>query len=205
MVFWVFSIALSIALLVIAAAMKHTMPDMAYVHMAIAALMCIIFALVGIRETRNLAGSSTSRSAISASTAQYSAYVWVWGALGLLITYGFGVADWHEWWHFFLAFAIVGIATLFFGKLLQRDADAGRDDDSILKIGRYLAYIQFFGMIAVVLGLIIDGKMTRFLTPRYGDWAANNIFFFGALALAAISAYALKIDRSGEPSAEGNA
>jgi hypothetical protein len=54
-------------------------------------------------------------------------------------------------------------------------------------------------MIAVVVGLLIDGKMTRFLVPRYGDWAANNIFFFGALAIGAISAYALKV---GKPSAQ---
>jgi hypothetical protein len=47
-------------------------------------------------------------------------------------------------------------------------------------------------MLAVVAGMLIDGKMTRFLTPRYTDWAANNIFFCGAVAVAAICAYALK-------------
>ncbi len=47
-----------------------------------------------------------------------------------------------------------------------------------------------------MIGLIIDGKMTRFLVPRHGDWAANNIFFGGALALAVISAYALKASAS---------
>ena len=34
--------------------------------------------------------------------------------------------------------------------------------------------------------------------PRHGDWAANNIFFFGALALAAISLNALLASRSRE-------
>jgi hypothetical protein len=51
---------------------------------------------------------------------------------------------------------------------------------------------QLAGMILVVVGLLIDGKMVRFLDPRYTDWAANNVFFFGALALAAISGHALK-------------
>ena len=120
-------------------------------------------------------------------------YVWVWGALGLLITYASGAAAWHEWLHFFLAFAVAGAAALFFANLLQRDGNAGKVDEAILKISRYLAYAQLFGMLAVMIGLLVDGKMTRFLIPRHGDWAANNIFFFGALALAVISAYALKV------------
>jgi hypothetical protein len=41
-------------------------------------------------------------------------------------------------------------------------------------------------------GLLIDGKMTRFLVRRYTDWAANNIFFFGAFGLAVVAAYALR-------------
>jgi hypothetical protein len=37
--------------------------------------------------------------------------------------------------------------------------------------------------------------MSRFLTPRYTDWAANNVFFFGALAVGVISANALRQTR----------
>jgi hypothetical protein len=124
-------------------------------------------------------------------------YVWAWGALGLVISYGSGIVDWHEWLTFFIAFAVFAVASLFFSKMLQRDADEGKEDEAILKAGRYLAWIQLVGMIAVVVGLIIDGKMTRFLVPRYGDWAANNIFFFGAIAIGAISAYAIKVSKPG--------
>lgn len=197
MILWMTSIAISIALLVLTAAAKLSDPNMAYAHMFIAASMSVFFALTAISDTRKLVNSDASRSAVSASSARYMGYVWVWGALALLISYGFGIVEWHEWWHFFLAFAIAGAAALFFAKLLQRDAEQGKDDETILKVSRYLGYVQFFGMLAVMLGLIIDGKMTRFLVPRHGDWAANNIFFFGALALAAISAYALKV-RSGK-------
>ena len=111
----------------------------------------------------------------------------------MLATYATGVAFWHEWLSFFAAFAVAGAAALFFANLLQKDANAGKVDDTILKISRYLAYAQLFGMFLVMIGLVIDGKMTRFLVPRHGDWAANNIFFFGAFALAAISAHALKV------------
>ena len=62
----------------------------------------------------------------------------------------------------------------------------------MLRIARYLAIVQLAGMVITMLGLIIDGKMVRFLTPRFTDWTANNIFFFGALGIAVISAYALQ-------------
>lgn len=193
MIMWMTSIAISVALLVLSAAAKLTDPRMAYLHMFVAAAMAVFFALTAIRDTRKLVEADASRSAVSASSARFMGYVWAWGALALLISYGFGIVEWHEWWHFFLAFAGAGVAALFFANLLQRDANQGKVDETILKVSRYLAYVQFFGMLAVMLGLIIDGKMTRFLVPRHGDWAANNIFFFGALALAAISAYALKV------------
>lgn len=193
MIFWLLSIPLSVALLVWAAAEKPGNPDMAYVHLAIACLSAICFALVAIRGTGKLVEANASRPAVSASSAWYMGYVWAWGTLGLLATYASGVAAWHEWLSFFAAFAVAGAAALFFANLLQKDANAGKTDDAILKVSRYLAYAQLFGMFLVMIGLLIDGKMTRFLVPRHGDWAANNIFFFGALALAVISAHALKV------------
>jgi len=193
MVFWMFIIAVNVALLVVTAAAKASDYRMAFAHMIVAAAICGLFALAAIRDTNQLVEAEASRTAIAAKSGQFMAYVWAWGALGLIISYGFGVVAWHEWWHFCLAFAIAGAAAMFFANLLKRDAEAGKTDETILTISRYLAGLQFFGMIAVVLGLLIDGKMTRFLVERHGDWAANNIFFFGALALLVISGYALKV------------
>jgi len=193
MIFWALSITISIALLVITAAGKLSEPWLAYAHMSVAAVACIAFAIVAVRDTSKLADNRASRSAVAASSARFMSYVWAWGALALLISYSTGIVEWHEWFHFFLAFAIAGAAAMFFAKLLQRDAEVGKDDETILKVSRYLGYAQLFGMLAVMIGLIIDGKMTRFLVPRHGDWAANNIFFFGALALAIISAYSLRV------------
>ncbi len=201
MIFWMSSIAISVALLVVTAAMKAATPSMAYVHMAIAALMAIVFALVAIRETRALAEGGASRSAVAAQTARFMGYVWAWGALGLVISYGTGVVAWREWITFFAALVILAAASLFFSTLLQRDADEGTEDEAILKIGRYLAWGQLAGMILVVVGFLIDGKMMRFLEPRHGDWAANNIFFFGAIAIGAISAYALQV---GKPASDAH-
>jgi hypothetical protein len=73
--------------------------------------------------------------------------------------------------------------------MMSRDAAAGRQDDTLLTIARYLTIAQLAGMIIAVVGMIVDHKMPRDF--REPDWAANAIFFFGALALAIISANAL--------------
>jgi hypothetical protein len=62
--------------------------------------------------------------------------------------------------------------------------------------------VQLVGAVAAMAGLILDGKLP-FLPGlpslieghyRVGakDWAANDVFFFGAAALAIISAVALR-------------
>jgi hypothetical protein len=106
------------------------------------------------------------------------------------------VLVWREWWQFFLGAGAASGVCLFFSAVLDKDARQGREDETMLKLGRTLAIVQLVGMLIAVLGLLIDGKMTRFLNPRYTDWAANNVFFFGALAVAAISANALRAKQS---------
>ena len=97
---------------------------------------------------------------------------------------------WPEWWHFFLGFAIAAVASIVFSNMLDRDAEAGRVDDSIIKIGRALVMVQLIGVIIAVITMFIDGKFPRDVS--YPDWAGCNIFFFGAIAIAAISINALR-------------
>jgi hypothetical protein len=85
----------------------------------------------------------------------------------------------------------LGAACLYGASLLKRDDAAGRVDDGLLKLLNVLAKVQLVGMVVTMIGLVIDGKMTRFTVARHQDWAANNIFFFGAAALALLSVYAL--------------
>lgn len=190
MFIWMLGIALGIAIMVISAAVGQPL-----MHMAAAAFIGLVIALLGIRENREQHHAGASKSAVASSTARYMGLVWVWGALALLVTYFF-ILKWHEWLHFFMAFAIAGALCLFIANMLGRDAEAGREDPSMMKVARYLTIAQLVGMVVTVIGLLVDGKMTRFLTPRFTDWAANNIFFFGAIALAALSANSLMTSRN---------
>jgi hypothetical protein len=189
---WAAGLALSVVAMVTAAGAK-----MPVLHMVIAALVGLAIASLAVRENRALVAASANKTVLAGSTARYMGLVWTWGAVGLLVTY-LAVLRWHEWWHFFLAFAAVAAICLGMAATLARDSKTGRQDEAMLKVARVLTMVQLAGMVITMLGLLVDGKMTRFLDPRHGDWAANNIFFFGALALAAISLNALLASRSRE-------
>lgn len=183
---WMIILTLSLSLMIITAAAK--MPEL---HMALSAMIGIAFAVLAVREHKQLRESGANKSAVGASTARYMGLVWVWGALSLLVTYMF-ILQWREWLTFFLAFAALGGLCLFIAATLERDAQTGKEDPTLLKIGRAMSWVLFAGMLITMIGLIVDGKMARFLNAtKYGDWAANHICFFGAFALACISLNAL--------------
>jgi hypothetical protein len=201
---WMMGIGLSVAGLVLAAAARSSGVHLAYVHMLIAAAVSISIALVAVSETRRLQEQGASRVRVAASTARHMGLVWTWGALVLAVTYGTGILTWKEWRTFFIAFTIGAGLCLSVSALLNKDAAQAREDATMLKLARYGAMAQLAGMLIAMIGLVVDGKMTRFLQIQregWQDWAANNVFFFGALALAAISAYALSASR--EPSQQG--
>ncbi len=183
---------LSVIFLVFVADARAEDVRMAYVHAAIAAATALIVAGVAVRQCRILLAKAASASEIASSNAWYMGIIWGWGALALIATYTTGVLVWKEWWQFVLAFAFAALLSLYFASALKKDTLAGKEDETMLRIARYLAIVQLVGMGITMLGLIIDGKMVRFLTLRFTDWAANNIFFFGALGIALISAYALR-------------
>lgn len=195
MLVWAPCIALSAAALVVTAAARAGNIQMAYAHMLLAAVAAIVFAAIAIRECRTLLQSGAKYAEIAATNARSMGLLWIWGALALLLTYGTGVLGWREWWQYFIAFAAAAGLSLLFSRMLAKDAARGTEDMGVMKLGRYLAIIQLAGMIIAMAGLLIDGKMTRFRNVRYTDWAANDVFFFGALAIALISAFALRMNR----------
>lgn len=190
MLIWIFGIGISVSIMIVTAATA-----MPLANMAVAAIVSSAIALLAIRENRAMHAAGAHPSAVAASTARHMGLVWCWGALVLFAVYYF-ILKWSEWLPFFLAFAAAGVLCLLISTTLARDAAAGREDPSMSKIARILTQVQLVGMVIAVIGLLVDGKMTRYLTPRFTDWAANNVFFFGAAALAAISLNALMTSRS---------
>lgn len=183
---WLFALAAAIFATILAAAANQPMLQMAAV-----AAVSIAIVLIAIREHRQLNDVGAPASAVASSTARYLALIWAWGGLTLLVTYLFVIeAHWAEWWQFFLGFAFAAVASLGFSLLLDRDRAAGRTDATLVKFGRILLKAQIVGMVAGVISLFVDEKFPR--AETHADWAGCNIFFFGALAIAAISLDAIR-------------
>ena len=157
-------------------------------HLAIAAIVCAAFVLLALVDHHRKLTSGSSEPQLASATATSMALVWAWAGLSMLATYQL-VLSWHEWWQYVLAGIGVAAICLGLSLMMAKDAAAGRRDDTLLAIARYLTIAQLAGMIVAIVGMIIDHKMPR--DPREPDWAANAIFFFGAVALAVISANAL--------------
>lgn len=165
--------------------------------LASAGFVNLLLAAVAINERRSLIGSGAAPSRVESVTARYMGLIWLWGAAALVLVYVL-VLSWREWPHFAAAFAGAGVLALGFSALLAKDAAAGRDDATMLRLGRYLAIGQLVGMLATLAGLAIDPDK-EILYPVDADWAGNGIFVFGALALAIVSAHALIDGKKNSP------
>ena len=152
----------------------------------------LLLAAVGISERSALNRAGAARSAVESATARTMGLIWLWGAAALVLVYTL-VLSWREWPHFSAAFAAAGLISLGFSALLAKDAARGKEDATLLRLGRYFAVAQLAGMIATLIGLAVDPDK-EILHAVDADWAGNGIFMFGALALALVSALAL-IDR----------
>lgn len=183
---WLFSLAAALCATILAAAAHQ--PNL---QMTAVAVVCVAISLIAVRDHQKLRTTGAPISAIASSTARYLSLIWAWAALAVLITYVFVIdKHWAEWWQFFIGFSFAAIASIGFSVLLDRDRAAGRDDAMLVRMGRVLLQAQVIGMAAGIISLFVDNKFPR--DASHADWAGCNIFFFGALAIAAISLDALR-------------
>lgn len=184
---WMTTLTICLAAIILSAAAGHPT-----IHTFVAALIGLCIAGMAVGENWQQRRAGVNENTIAATTARSMGLVWIWGALGLFVTYYF-ILWWKEWLVFTGAFAVVGILCLLFAATLDRDESAGRKDETLLNLAKYLSIGQLIGMLLAMVGLIIDGKFPVTVKEADGwqDWAANNIFFFGALSIAIITANAL--------------
>jgi len=191
---WVISLTIGLAAILWSAA--EVAPAW---HTLASALVAALIAVAAVIDNRGLYRRGASKHQIASSTAGYMALVWTWGAIGLLATYVplFDILRWKEWLVFTLVFAGVAGLCLAFTVIIATDGKRNSTDPTMLTLAHYLSVGQLAGMVIAAIGLVVDGKIPATVKKsiEWQDWAANNIFFFGALALAAISANALYMTR----------
>lgn len=186
---WMLAFTISLCLTILSAAAGNVA-----LHMGATALVTLAIAIVAVQSDRQLEGPAV-RSARAASTARFTALCWIWSGTAIFVTYNFILRNWPEWWQFSIGLLLVGGLTFLLAMVFERDAIAGREDESLLKIARTLNVIQIVGMLAAAIGLIADHKFLFGFGPLRPDWAGNDIMFFGAIAVACIGVHALAADQ----------
>jgi hypothetical protein len=186
---WMISLTLSLCAIILAAGANSPI-----FHMAASGTVSLVFALMAVKEHAKLTADGASKNLIGSSTARYIGLIWAWGGLGILVTYALILEQrWPEWKQFFLGFIVAGAGSLLFAKMLERDAREKKEDPAVMTLGRTLVLAQFVGILLALISMLVDGKFPR--AASNSDWAACNIFFFGGLAIAAISLNALLSSR----------
>ena len=188
MVLWMLSIAISVALLVISAAMGADVPQMANGHLFVAGLISTVMALLAISETRRLIRDRQPQMVIAGSLMRFMGLVWAWAALVISITYGTGILEWSEWPKYFVGSMLLSGLCLFVSRMMIEHSADG-EDETMLTISRYIASAT---LLVSVISAGVFGVTRMNGLAEQGAWAANHVFMFGAQALAAISAYLLK-------------
>lgn len=170
-------------------------PDVLSIVMSVISVGVVGYAIA---DNWSLTSSGNNANSIASANSRHMGFVWALGALGLLFSYTLFI-EWKEWLVFTGVFGLVALLVVGFAFIVGNGNDTlassetDKGEDALLKLARYLTIAQLVGMVATMIGLAVDGKIPASVQPNsaWHDWAANVIFFYGALMLAAISANAL--------------
>ena len=191
MVLWMTTISVSVALLVVTAAMGLSMPAFSLVHFLIAGMVATVMAMLALREARETAESGGSRGLVAAGLTRHMGLLWAWAALVTAITYGTSVLSWSPWWQYFLCFMVFSGLCLFLSRVIAEDDAAGRSDEKMQRVCLGLAVVTLF-MVVMVAGAIGFARLAGYQPAETGAWAADHVFVFGGLAMAVVASFLLK-------------
>ncbi|MGE3915083.1 MAG: hypothetical protein AB7F78_05230 [Hyphomicrobiaceae bacterium] len=187
---WMLGISSSVAIAVIAAATQSYYP-----HMAISALVSILIALAAFRELRQpQPGDVTGRPDMPL---RHIGLICAWGSLTIVATYAFDILSWSGWWRAFLFLLAVAGASLSLSTAMRKAREEGQADQGLLRLTQSFAIVLILAMFAAVADMSLGGHVSNSgaaseLSRGHQDWAARNVFFFGAFAIAFLSGAAFK-------------
>ncbi|MCL4768503.1 MAG: hypothetical protein KJZ80_19980 [Hyphomicrobiaceae bacterium] len=122
--------------------------------------------------------------------ARLIALAWAWGAAAMAGVYTLGGLRWYHAWQYGSGMALLGAIAFGYGFAIARARDPATSRMLLLG-GLQLTLVQGVAAACGVLYLLFAGKLMSFRA----DWAASQIFLFGGLAIAALSAMAVRTQR----------
>lgn len=119
---------------------------------------------------------------LSRASAELMALTWGWGGVSLLLAYGPAGLKWQHGWQYGSAMLLIAIGLALYSRRIVFGSPGAAP--AALEWGRRAAFVQGFACGTGLAWLIASGK----LSTTKGDWAANDVFFAGSIALVVLSA-----------------
>jgi hypothetical protein len=120
--------------------------------------------------------------------------VYLWGSLGMLVSYYLTDLAWYHTYQYAAYLAVPGLVSLYVSRRHQRaatDSAIRRDLDT----GRRMAWLQLGAMLIIIAYMLATEEASLGLVGEEPNWAAVDLFLCGAIALAVMSVTAAFDDR----------
>ncbi len=167
-----------------------------FANTLVAAMTCI--SLISVAFVRNrplwdtaMAKMPTERFEVlrtASANARFMGFAYAWGSLSISSMYYLTDLYWYHAYQYSLYLAVPAIISLVFARVLRSSKGSGYTEGN-LRLSKQLALLQAFAMCGVVLYILVSGK----LGVIRKDWAADHVFFWGAIALLVLSILALAV------------
>jgi hypothetical protein len=131
-------------------------------------------------------GSDDARVDAARRNARLIAIVYVWGAVALIAIYYLTRLSWYHAWQYAAGMALIAAGILAYVHVLGRQGSLLRQPFA-LQLVEALTALQVI-VAAGGLGFLLG---TGKLMTRKDDWAANDVFLMGGLAIIVLSVHAL--------------
>lgn len=133
------------------------------------------------------ASETSDALAIARGGSYVVAGAYFWASLSLLSMYYLTDLSWYHAYQYAIYLGLPGLFALWFARRMRPAAGTAQSRRRTLTLSRYANGLQFVVALFAPIYLVAAGKIGQVRA----DWAANHVFAFGGLALAAMSALLL--------------
>jgi hypothetical protein len=174
------ALSLSVAVMVYAAGQgERTLTLAAAASLAAAVILAALWINVPLWPRRGRSFEQALVKTVTAGNVWLAALVYAWGSSALFAVYSLAELAWRHAWQYGLGTAVFALGLALYGHRLEHKADAALPPLA-------LTGLHGFAAAAGLVYLVASGKLST-LRP---DWAANQVFLAGGLAVVALCAMA---------------
>ena len=177
-------VALIASAVVMVSGVNYALPWLSVTAAALFAALLLASGLNLNRAWRDAAGDDPAFAA--RENARLLALAYAWGGVAMFSAYTFSSLRWYHAYQYGAAMLLLALIAAAYSLVLGRKPAADGKGSTALTAGTVLVGLQAVAALAGVIFLVASGK----IASGRSDWLANQVFLFGGLMIAGLSAMA---------------